>query len=136
MQEILIWEVSNKNKLTCRNALNREINSLPLYDFFRNNLPTTVNINALISILIGGIYYLILRRDRSSFCGIDFNSDSGRLLLIEIVNQIIDNLYNNGETNEMEKVAKRLLEEGVDEEIISRSTRLSKQAIKRLNRVN
>lgn len=133
MQEILIWEVFENNKLTCRNALNREINSLPLLDFFRNNLPPVVNINALTSVLIAGIYYLILRRDRSSFCGIDFNSDNGKNLLIEFINEILDYLFEiKSEEDEIVKVAKCLLEEGVDEEIIIKSTKLSKKALTKL----
>lgn len=133
MQEILVWEVFDNNKLICRNALNREINLLPLLDFFRENLPPVVNINALTSILIGGIYYLILRRDRSLFCGIDFNSDKGKKLLIEFINEILDYLFKiKSEEEKIVKIAESLLESGVDEEIIAKSTKLPKQRIKEL----
>ena len=136
MQEILVWEVFDKNQLTCRNALNREINSLSLLNFFRDNLPTNVNISALMSMLIGGIYYLILRRDRSSFCGIDFDSEKGKESLIKFINDILDNLFViESEEDKIVKIAKKLFEAGVDEETILKSTMISKQKMKELKQI-
>lgn len=93
MQQIIIWEVSENNIVTCRNALNREVHTFPVLDFFRKNMPANVDFNIFTSLLIGGIYHLILRRDRSSFCGIDFNTDKGKSMLVDGISQIIDAVY-------------------------------------------
>lgn len=133
MQKILVWEVCDNNKLTCRTALNRETNSIPLLDFFRHNLPKNIDFDCFTSILIAGIYYLIIRRDRSSFCGIDFDKEEGKSLMIDTIIQIIDMAYEQKSGNtEVIEIAQRLLEQGVDEEIVSKSTKLPKQAVKRL----
>lgn len=130
MQKILVWEVSDNNKLTSRNALNREIHTLPVLDFFRKNMPPGVNFNIFTSLLIGGIYHLILRRDRSSFCGIDFNTDKGKSILVDGVTQVIDAVYaQKSNSDETVAIAQRLLKQGVDEEIVVQSTKLSKQVI-------
>ncbi|MDR3057555.1 MAG: TetR/AcrR family transcriptional regulator [Prevotella sp.] len=130
MQKILVWEVSDHNKLTCRAASNRETNSLPLLDFFRANLPQNIDFDCFTSILIAGIYYLIIRRERSLFCGIDFDKDEGKALLIETIIRLIDIVYTQKtDNNEAVEIAQRLLEQGVNEEIVSISTKLSKQVI-------
>lgn len=133
MQQILIWEVSDGNKLTTRTAMNREIHSAPMLDFFRANLPKKVDFDCFTSLLIGGIYYLIIRRERSSFCGIDFDEKEGRKLLINTIEQIINTIYKSESNNsEIEDVVLRLLEQGVDEKVISISTKLPMQTIDKI----
>ena len=133
MQQILIWEVSEHNKLTKRTAVNREMNTLPILSFFRESLPTEVDFDCFTSILIGGIYYLIIRRERSLFCGIDFDEDNGKALLIDTVVKLIDKVYTkeeHKENTEAIEIAKRLLEQGVDESIIATATKLSEEEIR------
>jgi len=93
MQQILIWEVSDSNKLTVRTAKNREIHSAPMLDFFRANLPKNVDFDCFTSLLIGGIYYLITHRAKSSFCGIDFDKTEGKNLLTNTIEQLINIVY-------------------------------------------
>lgn len=135
MQKILVWEVSENHKLTCRAAVNREVNSLPLLNFFRTNLPKNVNFDCFTSLLIAGVYYLIIRRERSLFCGVDYNKDEGKSLLIDTITQLIELAYApKNESNEAIEIAQRLLEQDVDEEIVSKSTKLSKQLINKLKK--
>jgi AcrR family transcriptional regulator len=133
MQQILIWEISEHNKLTTRMALNREVHSFPLQSFFRENLPKNIDFGCLTAILAGGIYYLIMRRERSPFCGIDFNKEEGKKILVKTIEQIINIVYKmEPYTLEIKEIAQSLLEQGVDEKVISISTKLSTQAIERI----
>lgn len=45
---------------------------------------------ALLAILVGGLYYLILRGNQSTFCGIDWDSKKGRELLINSLTDIVE----------------------------------------------
>lgn len=93
MQKILAWEISDTNETTSRMSQSRELHSIPLLNFFRGKLPTEINFDCLTALLIGGIYYLILHRDISTFCGIDFKSGEGKSLLIETIGKIIEKVY-------------------------------------------
>lgn len=82
MQELLIWELSSDNYITRHTADNREQNSKYLLDYYNNGLKDfPIDFNALIALFIAGIYYLILHRDISTFCGIDFSKKEGLDLL-------------------------------------------------------
>ncbi|MFV0313204.1 MAG: TetR/AcrR family transcriptional regulator [Dysgonomonas sp.] len=133
MQQILIWEVADGNKLTNRIALNRELHSASLLEFFRSNLPKKVDFDCFTSLLIGGIYYLIIRRERSTFCEIDFDKVEGSKLLTNTIEQLINTVYKSESTNtQIEEVALSLLQQGVDENVISISTKLPIQTINKI----
>jgi len=92
LQEILLWELTQKNDIldelaqireTKGVALNRRIEKV--VDLNRIDLP------ALTSLLIGGIYYLVLRsRNVDVYNGIDLVSDTGWQRLENSINLIID----------------------------------------------
>lgn len=93
MQKILLWELSNRNTIASRTAMNRELNSKPLLSFFRQTLGDAVNFDHFTSILIGGIYYLILHKDVSTFCEIDYNNKTEKENFIKTIELLIDNMY-------------------------------------------
>ena len=132
MQKILIWELSNTNDLTERTAKNRETNSGSLLKFYSESL--NKNFDYFSSLLISGIYYLILHKDISTFCGINYNNKDNKLLLIEFVEKIIDSYYgtDSSVSSEKKEIALSLLENGVDINIISKSTGLSVKEIKKM----
>ena len=43
---------------------------------------------ALFAVLTGGLYYILLRGKRSTFCGIDFSTKQGRQVLAETLLKI------------------------------------------------
>lgn len=76
MQEVLRWEVSEGNPTTQRTAIFREMQNMQLVfkykKLFRDgNSP--IDIASFSALLIGGIYYLFLHKNRSTFCGVDLN---------------------------------------------------------------
>ncbi|MDR2815695.1 MAG: hypothetical protein LBB62_03210, partial [Proteiniphilum sp.] len=63
-------------------------------------------------------------------------SDKGKKLLIEFINEILDYLFKiKSEEEKIVKIAESLLESGVDEDIIAKSTKLPKQRIKELKKL-
>ncbi|MDR0427732.1 MAG: hypothetical protein LBH12_03915, partial [Dysgonamonadaceae bacterium] len=81
-----------------------------------------------------GIYYLILHKDISTFCGINYGNKDNKLFLIEFVEKIIDSYYGTAGSvsSEKKEIALSLLENGVDINIISKSTDLSVREIQKL----
>lgn len=92
MLEILRWEVGNGNSVTERTAMLREMLNMQLVFRFKKlfrDSSSSIDIAALSALMIGGIYYLFLHRDRSTFCGLDLNDpgdiDRVRTTIDEIV---------------------------------------------------
>lgn len=133
MQKILVWELSQNNKLTKRTAMSRELHSMELLGFFRENMKSSVNFDCFASLMIGGIYYLTLHKDISTFCEIDFDKKDGKQLLLKTVEQVIEIIFNQKDiTKEKEQIAMSLLNHGIDINIISQSTGISNDRIENL----
>lgn len=92
MQEVMLWELSVNNKLTRKSARSREntLQEIMLNISSKIRLDMGVDPRALLAVLVGGLYYLILRGNQSTFCGIEWNSKKGRELLINSLTDIIE----------------------------------------------
>lgn len=78
MLELLRWEVAEDNETTRRTASLRELQTLPLAEKYAGRFKDSgLDVAAISSLLVGGIYYLMLHRDRSPFSGIDLNTKAG-----------------------------------------------------------
>ena len=79
MQELIRWEIAEGNDITKRTASIREMFTLPLVekydDLFKNS---GIDFVAIATIIVSGLYYLYLHKDRSTFCNIDMNTEEGR----------------------------------------------------------
>jgi AcrR family transcriptional regulator len=77
-QEILAWELSERNEVTARLEEVRERRGLELMIVLARGLPPTVDIAGVASILAGGVHYLLLRARRIRvFNGIDLRTEEG-----------------------------------------------------------
>jgi len=85
MQAIMRWEMSYDTPLTRRSARKRdELLSEVLPQISSRISPSYgCDPNAILAVLVAGMYYIVLRENRSSFCGIAFNSKEGRKTLSE-----------------------------------------------------
>lgn len=92
MQEIMLLELRVNNKLTRKSARSREntLQEIMLNISSKIRLDMWLDPRALLAILVGGLYYLILRGNRSTFCGIDWDSKKGRELLINSLTDIVE----------------------------------------------
>lgn len=79
MLELIRWEIAVDNDITKRTASIREMFTLPLAekydDLFKNS---GIDFVAIATIIVSGLYYLYLHKDRSTFCNIDMNTEEGR----------------------------------------------------------
>lgn len=134
LQQLMIWELIENNRITRKSAQRRELtilNIMPKYEAVINN--PDANPKAVLAIIIAGIYHLILRKDRSTFCGVDFKSKKGKQELITAVSSIFSGLGELSKKNSLElSIAKKLKENGVSVDIIAESTSLTKKQIEKL----
>ena len=66
MLELLRWEIAEGNETTVRTAMLREMHTFPLAKIYEEKFKD-IDISAISALIIGGIYYLNLHRDRSKF---------------------------------------------------------------------
>lgn len=94
MQQILTWEISDDNETTRRiGKLREESAEETMAQLSLLFSQTGINIRIFTAILIGGIYHLILRRERSTFCGIDFSTSEGKQELLTTADNLIKHLF-------------------------------------------
>lgn len=122
MLELLRWEVACGNSTTIRTSMLREVHISPLVkDFEIVFHDKGVDVAALTALIIGGVYYLSLHKDRSPFSGIDINTTEGQSRILKAINYFIEKIYEENKLNEDRKlIAYRLKEAGVGEDVIGR----------------
>lgn len=120
MLELLRWEVTNGNNTTTRTAMLREVHITPLVkDFEVLFHDKGIDIAALTALIIGGVYYLSLHKDRSPFSGIDINTDEGRSRILKAIQYFVSRIYEEHKLHEDRKlIAYKLKEAGVSVDII------------------
>jgi AcrR family transcriptional regulator len=120
MLELLRWEVSDGNSTTNRTAMLRELQTMGLTNEYCNLFKDTdLDIVAFSSLLIGGIYYLSLHKERSPFCGIDLNTEEGFDRISKALSHLAKLSFEyKQKQNKMELFIQRLIDHGVNKEII------------------
>ena len=101
MQQLLIWELSDDNPTTRRTATLRErINETLILELEKRFAKTGVDLSVLAALIISGIYYLILHRNMSTFCNVDFSSKAGRERLENTIDQLVTMMFSMIEMQE------------------------------------
>lgn len=123
MLELLRWEVANNNSITTRTAMLREVHILPLVTEFEARFKEKdIDIAALTALIIGGLYYLSLHKDRSPFSGIDINNENGSKRIINAIKYFVDKIYEEDKLyKEKISIANKLKEAGISDDIIHQS---------------
>ena len=89
MTELLRWEVAEGNNITERTARLRTMHAV---DIFRNyeekHAGTGIDVTAVSALLVAGIYYMLLHKDRSSMIGIDINQAAGKRRIVNAIREI------------------------------------------------
>jgi AcrR family transcriptional regulator len=99
MQRILLWELNDTHKITHRIAMSREFENNSMLAYLNNGLKnngvknTGVNLNFLNSMIISGIYFLILHKKISTFSSIDFNLEESKEQLKETIKYMVDKMF-------------------------------------------
>lgn len=115
MQKLLLWEMSADNDTTRRTAQIRDVMNLNLVEYYDVLFKSArINIRGVIALLISGVYYLILHKERAPFCKIDFNTPEGEAAFSEAVDTLVGMLFDRIEArNEKRKCYERMLKDGI-----------------------
>lgn len=135
LQELLIWEVQDVNEMTKKAATLREAHTAMYNDYYQGLFgKLDVSFSAFTAILIAGIYYLILHKDTSTFCGIDLNTRKGMKTLMEGIDGMASLFFDQIRPGkQMIEAAKKMKENGINIDIISDCTGLTTEQITDLN---
>ncbi|WP_165043783.1 TetR/AcrR family transcriptional regulator [Dysgonomonas sp. ZJ709] len=136
MQQVLIWEMVEDNKTTARSVKSREIiyNRYLIEEYLKSFTERGVNINVIMGLLVGGIYYLTLIKDKSTYWGIDFNTRDGKKQLLETLDQICEWLFSKLlPDKQVIEIASKMKSKGIDIQIISDCTGLMLDQIIKLS---
>lgn len=96
LQKLITWEISEENKILRKIADKREELGRQLFDLIKDRFSdSSVDIEAVIAILLGGSYYLNLhsKTNGSLFCGIDVNTEEGSDRILKAIEFIINIAY-------------------------------------------
>lgn len=120
MLELLRWEVAEGNDTTRRTATLREMFTLPLAEKYKILFENTcVDFVALSSLLIGGLYYLNLHKEQSTFCTIDMTKEDGLERINKAINTFANIMFSFLEHRDTKQdVAKRMRAKGIDEQTV------------------
>lgn len=97
MQKVVLWQISENAELMAHLTANREEIYPLLFPKADQELKDQhVDLRAISSILIAGIYYLVLhtKTTNSTFCEIDLTTDQGMGRIKTTLKKILENTYN------------------------------------------
>lgn len=122
MIELLRWEVAEGTSITERTAKLREIDFNSIIERYESSVCSN-NIDgvAISAIMIAGIYFMVLHKDRSTFAGIDLNSPQGKERLKNAFGQLGKVLYSlKKDDDKRRKLTECLRREGLSQDAIDR----------------
>lgn len=96
LQELMLWEMVEKNELTDAITKEREEKGYELSSKLKEKMDLKDNkSDAVIALLVSGIYYLVLRsRSIDEFNGINLNSEKGWQQIEIAIQLIVDSFFN------------------------------------------
>lgn len=135
-QQLLLWELGDRENVTANFAIKREILAKGILDQYRSLLDDYgIKFNFIFAILISAIYFLVLHREKPTFCETNLTKEDEREDFIEVVDWLIDLVFDKIEAkNEAECIAFNALKEGIDPETVSKITGLSREKVLTLMR--
>ena len=122
MLELLRWEIAEGNETTKRTAMLREMHTRPLVKSFEERFKDSdIDIAAISSLIIGGIYYLNLHRERSYFSEIDIKSEEGQKRIEHTIDMLGHIIFQYKEKEDIRaSIAEKLKREGVSQDVIDK----------------
>lgn len=123
LQQLFIWELAEDNATTRHTSRKREAATEKLIDYFDSVFEGSgIDIKAVTAVIIAGIYHITLRKDRSTFCHVDFSKKAGQTQLIEAVKVLINLIFDQLEDRQRIIYAIRMLHtNGVSDDVICKA---------------
>jgi hypothetical protein len=98
MQKVIIWEVSEKNKIIKELSAKREDFGEEVFKlvdpFFEGS---NMDIRPMLALQVAGIYYMVLqaKSNGNTFCGVDINEPQGMQRVMNALDKIVSLMYAN-----------------------------------------
>lgn len=127
MQRLLAWELVEDNSTTRRLATSREQFYAEVFTGYKHLFEGTgLHIDIISGLINAGIYYIIIHRKRSTFWGVDFSKRTERKRFLEATDQLLTLIFSAlKERNNTLRIARRMKENGIDNEMIAKCTGLA-----------
>ena len=95
---------------------------MELINHFNDMFPDgDIDMVATSTLIVAGLYYMVLHKDRSTFGGIDINSSEGRGRIHAACRSALSLFFRRNECDSrIDRIAERMRAEGIDEESIAR----------------
>jgi len=94
MRKIIRWHLSSGHPVSKEIMAQVEERGKELMESFKSRCATDLDLDVLISLLIGGVYYLTVLSDQAEvFNGIPLNNEEGRSRLKDGISQFIDLVF-------------------------------------------
>lgn len=134
MRQLLLWEMTDENETTKRVAYNREhVYNDILSSHAEAFEAADLDIKVMTGIIVAGINYLIMRRKKSPFLGVDYSQVKNKERLIKTVSDIVSMYFSAlKQRQEVLVTAKNLKEKGVDITIIADCLHIGWDVVERL----
>jgi len=134
LQQLLIWELGDNNNITTSLAIKREVLSKGVIKQYQPLLDDLgIDFRYIAAIMIAGIYYLILHKDKSTFCETDLNKKKDKDKFLKTIEWLIDLIFDKKDAiTETERIALNAHNEGIDIPTIAKITNLPINTIQEL----
>lgn len=122
MTELLRWEIAEGNHITERTARLRELHTLELTEQYNGLLRhDDTDMVATATLVVAGLYYMILHKDRSALGGIDINTPQGKERIHKACRTVSSLFFRRNDCERrIHDIASRMRAEGISEDVISR----------------
>lgn len=122
MTELMRWEIAEGNHITERTARLRELHAVELTEHYNGLLRSDdTDMVATATLMVAGLYYMILHKDRSALGGIDINTTEGKKRIHNACRTISSLFFRRREAERrIKSIASNMRAEGISEEVIAR----------------
>lgn len=133
-REVLSWELTSGSKAASRLAGLKEMENEAILVYYSKMFKDTdVDIRCVTALLIAGIYYLYLHKDKSAFYGIDLNTKRGRDRMARQVRKIVSEIFSRVSDSPVDtrtvETARRMAEKGIAPQTISEVLDISEDTL-------
>jgi len=131
-RQLILWELADKDDIATPITVKREVYSEGILKQSRHILENCgINFNFILAIILGGIYYVTIHKDKYPFCEVDLNQKKHKDELIRTLDWLIDLLFEtNKRASEVEKIALRLYEKGMSNDEILEVTNIDVEQLR------
>lgn len=130
-RNIILWELYENTPFIRKTAQRREIESADQLILLQNHFKSVgIDIEAISSVLLAGIYYLVLHKNVSTFCGVDYKTIEGKKRMTNALKNLSDMIFDQAEKNV--SIITRMLAKGFDHQTIAEIAEVPVSVVKEI----